>query len=231
MLKKIFLALVIFSLAIINICFTVLSNINVDESRLISQEKLDAFRKDKAFNYDVDPEPQNNWLDDLLRFLNDLLFSESTSVFWKYFPYLILAIGVVIFIKNILKAKLGGVIQAKSKAGYGIEHFVEHENINTIDFDAEIELAIEHKFYRKAVRLHYLKNLKALSEKQLIDWKLHKTNLDYKRELMSSPLAKPFASITNAFEKYWYGKTEVDAINYEAIRTDFLNFNQAINTL
>lgn len=102
------------------------------------------------------------------------------------------------------------------------------EDINGIDFDAEIEKAVAQHNFRLAVRLLYLKCLKQLSDKSLIQWQIDKTNSAYIAELTSPQQKKIFGLLTRQFEYVWYGNF---AINKQAFTDIDLLFQEFKNQL
>ena len=77
-----------------------------------------------------------------------------------------------------LKSNVRGIFygkQGESKTKFKI---VE-EDINKMDFEKRINDAVNNRDYRLAVRLYYLKMLKLLSDKKIIDWQINKTNSAY----------------------------------------------------
>ena len=82
--------------------------------------------------------------------------------------------------------------------------------------------------YRLAVRFYYLLVLQKLSQKDIIDWQVQKTNADYVYEIKSEKLRKEFTKLTRIYDFIWYG-------NFDVNETDFLKaekeFKQITATL
>jgi hypothetical protein len=95
-------------------------------------------------------------------------------------------------------------------------------------FDQLIRDAIEKGNYRYAIRLHYLRTLKDLSDRSLIAWKPEKTNLQYIQEMSRHPDAAAFEQLTDIFDWVWYGEFEVDAQNYTALLAPFDQFHHKL---
>lgn len=55
-----------------------------------------------------------------------------------------------------------------------------------------IEEAIANRNYRFALRLNYLRSLKILSDKEIINWKIDKTNHEFIGEIKHSNLKSTF---------------------------------------
>ncbi len=105
----------------------------------------------------------------------------------------------------------------------GDESFNE-DHIDHIKFESELDKAIRMGNYRLAVRIMYLEALKKLNDKQLIDWKINKTNWDYVRELNQPHLKGDFKQITNSFDYVWYGNFPVDESIFKLMQEKLVNF-------
>ena len=78
------------------------------------------------------------------------------------------------------------------------------DTIYGIDFDAIISQALGREDYREAIRMIYLRTLKALSDSQQIDWQPFKTPSQYVREFD----AAAFRALTSHFLRVRYGYFE-----------------------
>lgn len=90
------------------------------------------------------------------------------------------------------------------------------DTIYGIDFDTAIISAVGHEDYREAVRLVYLKTLKALTDARLIDWQPYKTPSQYVRELSSCPVGSDTATANSAFRTLTAHFLRVRYGNYQA---------------
>ncbi len=104
----------------------------------------------------------------------------------------------------------------------------EQDNIHSIDFNAAINDAIMQQHYRDAVRLMYLRNLKALSDRNLISFTLNKTNFDYSRELKNTSWAKGFTDTTMVYEYAWYGEFPIEKETFELLYDIFTAYEKTI---
>lgn len=76
------------------------------------------------------------------------------------------------------------------------------DTIYGVDFDCTISQALGREDYREAIRMVYLRTLKALSDSQQIDWQPFKTPSQYVRELSDSAA---FRMLTVHFLRVRYG--------------------------
>ncbi|MEO6632642.1 MAG: DUF4129 domain-containing protein [Mucilaginibacter sp.] len=102
------------------------------------------------------------------------------------------------------------------------------EDIHGIDFDAEIEKAVAQHNFRLAVRLLYLKCLKQLSDKSLIQWQIDKTNSAYIAELASPQQKQIFGLLTRQFEYVWYGNFAINKQAFTDIDLLFQDFKKQL---
>jgi hypothetical protein len=99
------------------------------------------------------------------------------------------------------------------------------EDIFSIKYTREIEKAAANQNYRLAIRLLFLRLLKDLSDRNIIQYKPDRTNLDYLIQLSSTKYYNDFFRLTRNYEYSWYGKFEVNREGYARIKADFEKFN------
>lgn len=198
------------------------------ELRTIDEQAVNNYSKQKEFIYD-DVAPANmSWWTKFWRWfwrmIGQLLNGEISGGIIKYVLIALLVVGVVYAIIKIIGLDLK-LLTGKSKR-VEIPYEESLENIHEIDFDAQLEQAIENGNYRLAVRLLYLRTLKNLTDKNLIDWRPEKTNQAYVGELVNENYKNEFTSLTNQFEYIWYGEFFIDKNIFEPINESFHGFNQ-----
>lgn len=194
--------------------------------RYPSRAKVEKYKNDRQYRYDRNATPPQSPLarlwDWLLRRFLTVLESSAYRNFWQY---VLLAIVVAAAVRLIVKViALNGILgkPAPTKISYN----TQTENIHEIDFTGDIQRAIDLKDYRLAVRLLYLRTLKDLTDRNLIDWQPNKTNRSYLREIIGKPeLHAPFNSLTQQFEYIWYGDFPVNEGSFELIKHDFNGFS------
>jgi hypothetical protein len=103
------------------------------------------------------------------------------------------------------------------------------QSLNTIDLSSQIEKSIQEKNYRLAVRYYYLWVMKVLSEAQLIEFNIDKTNQDYTRELsrkntFSRERLSLFIQCTHYYEYLWFGNFLVSEPAFLSIEKTFKDF-------
>lgn len=200
-------------------------------ARIPTQRKLDEAKKNTDYQYGQDIQIGETWWDRLQRkfwqwvasFFGDPRYGEIR----RWLAILFLAGMAVFIILKLLGVNIVG-LTGKKGSTLDIPYEAFGENIHAINYQEAIENAISQKNYRLAVRLYYLKTLKELTDKGMIEWKVNKTNRTYLVELNKANLKPAFEQITQQFEYAWYGDFPIDEPRFTIIREDFLNFGKTI---
>lgn len=131
-------------------------------------------------------------------------------------------IGFVIYmIVRIIINKEGGWIFGKSSNTIKVSELVE-ENIHTTDFNLLIQKAKNENEYRTSIRYYYLWFLKSLSDKQIIEWDIEKTNSDYYYEIKNETTKSEFQFLSYIYEYCWYGEFTLTQTDFEKAEKSFL---------
>jgi hypothetical protein len=136
---------------------------------------------------------------------------------------------IVVLVFFLLKLFSGNGIsnnKIKNTTDFNIEKL--EENIQDTDFNVLLEKALMQKEYRLAIRIYYLIIIKELSAQQLINWKKDKTNNEYIRELSKTPFYKEFRLTTIAFERVWYGESQLLEEDYNRLSPMFKKMHDQI---
>ena len=194
---------------------------------------MDKYKTDRAFDYKEVPEGESifskimGWFE---KYLHVPKSRYAQNFLTTYMWYILFGVCLVFAIYMISKNEIKGLFGRKSKSA-AIKISTIEEDINTLDFAKLIDEAISKRQYRYALRLFYLKALKDLSERQMIDWKLDKTNRDYLFELSSTKHYKPFEALTDMFNRIWYGDFPVDETYFNFARNEFSLFQQQLQSV
>ena len=108
------------------------------------------------------------------------------------------------------------------------EEETETEDIFAINYQKEIDKAEANGNFRLAIRLMFLRLLKDMAVKNIIEYKQGRTNLDYLIQLHPTGYYNNFFRITRNYEYSWYGKFEVGEETYRVIRNDFTQFDRQL---
>jgi hypothetical protein len=116
----------------------------------------------------------------------------------------------------------------RSKTLKGEEWDTELEDIFSINYNKEIEKAVNAGNYRLAVRLMFLRTLRNLSDKNIIQYKQDRTNFDYLMQLSNTIWYKPFLWLARNYEYVWYGKFNIDEKQFDIIKDEFNNLQRQL---
>ncbi len=212
----------------------------VIDSSKVSKKEFSSIISEKyngdEFNYNETVGQSQNYLLRAIKWffqkLGDIFGIDVDPGFYKIVEILIytilIAIALYIIIRLFVGTKAASFFTKKSKELAPITF--EEEHIEKINLDDLIANALQQNDYRLAIRYMYLKTLKDLSVKNLIDWDFEKTNIDYYNELKSPALQQNFKTVSYLYEHIWYGEFNVDAISYNSAKIEFDNLKKTINS-
>lgn len=95
------------------------------------------------------------------------------------------------------------------------------DNIFEIDFEAAIDRTIKNRDYRLATRLLFLRLIKTMANKNVIDYSPDKTNFDYLFALSGTKAYNDFAQAVRAFEYVWYGEFALTENQFSTVKQQF----------
>lgn len=131
-------------------------------------------------------------------------------------------IGFVIYlIVKVIINKEGQWVFGKNKKKITISEMVA-ENIHTIDFKEIVKKSKQDKDYRLTIRYYYLWLLKSLSDKEIIEWDIEKTNSDYLYEIKSEKLKDNFKYLSYIYDYSWYGEFDINENDFSKAEVAFL---------
>lgn len=191
------------------------------ELRQVPGRIVDSLKKDDAFWY------ADHVFEKKQKETKDFKVSKPSG---QWLNLTILMIVVVIFLGILLWYLFQNNIIRRNRtilSGQKEKDAVE-ENIFEINYQREIEKAITAGDYRFAIRLMFLRLLKDLSLKKIIQYKQERTNFDYLSQLYSTAYYNHFFRLTRNYEYTWYGKFEVSSEAFAGIKNDFENFDHKL---
>lgn len=198
--------------------------------RVPSGGALGGYRTDRSFIYDDKPEPLDTgspigkWLREQLQ---RLFRTKALGFVFQNMNYVIMALAALVVILVIRKLSLSGLVYRKDKtyASFVLNNAQEEMNI---DPNLMISEAVKNKDYRAAVRYYYIKSIRQLAGKDLINFQTNKTNSQYIKELREPEIKKTFQKLTLLFEKTCYGGRTLEETHFEEARNLFETFNKAV---
>lgn len=171
------------------------------------------------------------WLSDFFKNLfdinSDARASDITDILLKIF-YVVIFILVVFFIVKAIINKEGKWVFGKSSDKSIIPVTDIENNIYEADFKSLITSAENSNNYRLAVRYYYLWLLRSLSQAEIIEYDVEKTNSDYHYEITSDDLKKEFSYTSYLYNYIWYGEFDIDQSQFNKAKTAFTQFLNSI---
>lgn len=213
--------------------------IPVDENSVLQERRIYENLKEKypgeEFNYDTNTGESKNLL---ARFLKWLFQGIGDAVgidipynvlqIMEYIIYGLMGLLVIyLLIRIFINEKFNSIFSKKAKAIIDID--LSEQHIEVIDLDALMNAALKNKDYRLAVRYQYLKILKLLSQKEIIEWHFDKTNVDYEQEISGSKLKNDFKKVSYLYEYIWYGEQIINETDYTNASFRFTQLNNSIS--
>lgn len=212
--------------------------IPVDENQVLSARSFEGDLSDKYTGDEFDYSSQAGQAQNLFkRFLRWFFgwIDESFGInippytleIIEYLIYILMG-GLIIylFVRFLSGEKLSAIFTKQATSILDIN--LSEEHIENVDLDALIKSALEEKDYRLAVRYHYLRILKLLSQKGIIDWHFEKTNSDYQYEIEAQGIKSGFRDVSYLYDHIWYGEQEIDGLKYEAVSARFASLKNSI---
>ena len=193
---------------------------------------MDSYKNQSAFKY-RDDGPAENGLMYLISYYIRHFFSKlfssrvGTTSIYTLLLYALMIFGVIMLIFQFFKLSPQGLFSRSSPA-ITVDS-IDGDNIHEINFDKLIQQSADQHNYRLAVRFWYLKMLKIMSDAQLINWQISKTNYDYYYELKQQAQRNEFLSLTRTFENSWYGNHSLSEERYQEATDSFRLFFTTIN--
>jgi len=194
-----------------------------------NQKHLNKYKDQKDFNYSQKKKNQSFftkfylWFKRMIMlFLNWLFGVEKAtgliSTFFRALPYFILLLCLFVITKFFVKINMDSLTKKSiAKKGdvivFDDEKLMKSENLNDL-----LTQAIADNNFRLAIRYEYLKILKHLTDLNLIDWQLQKTNEDYYSEISQVVLKPLFKQSTLLYNYVWYGNFSINRNHYIKIK-------------
>ena len=194
------------------------------EIRTPSNESIETYQNDKAFNYESDPKESKSWMMLLLLWILGIfgkVFGNTYGVMsLKFLLILLFLIALALLINALFKGKMGSAFTGQS-ASRKLNIDLSNEHINSVDLDSLMTQAIKDKDFRLAARYLYLKALQSLNEANLIVWGVDKTNLEYLNEIEHHPGREAFSKLTLIHDYTEYGDFEIDNSGFNNMKKHY----------
>ena len=156
-------------------------------------------------------------------FFRALASSTGQFILWSIIIGFMVVVIVMYALDNNIK-----MFSRKAKKLATDEEELTYKNIFDIDYNTEIQNAVNSNNFNVAARLGYLQLLALLSKKKLIDYGIEKTNFDYQFQLMNTKYYKNFMQSAHNYEYAWYAGYIVSANQYNQIVQHYKNLEQQL---
>lgn len=198
------------------------------EVREPAAKKQKELLNNSDYKYDrIGPAPKTLWerfKEWVWRKADELFNSKGGSLGFRILEYVLITTAIVLIVVLLLKNNARALFYGKSTT-IPIDFKELEEDLHKINFNELITTALSEKDFRRVIRLHFLKLLKELTDKNLILWKIDKTNNDYSIELSNSKYNKHFKELAVSYEYIWYGNFQLDETNFKTIIEKFKRFD------
>lgn len=171
------------------------------------------------------------WLNDLFRDLfnikNQGQASKATDFALKTAGVIIILL-VIYFIFRAVMNKEGAWVFGKSSDKNIIPVTDIENNIHVTDFKKLIAKAEKENNFRLAIRYYYLWLLKLLTQAEIIEYDVEKTNSDYQNEITQENIKKEFAYTSYLYNYIWYGEFNVNQTEFDKAKHAFTKFLKSV---
>lgn len=173
------------------------------------------------------------WLSDIFKNLfaieSDVKASNVTGIIIKIAVVVIIILVIFFIVKAIINNE-GKWVFGKSSDKSIIPVTDIESNIYKADFKSLIATAEKENNYRIAIRYYYLWLLRHLSEAEIIEYDVEKTNSDYHYEISSEALKKEFSYTSYLYNYIWYGEFDIDNTQFNKAKTAFTQLFKSLKS-
>ena len=190
--------------------------------RIPSKNEIEKLMNDERFDYKKTKKQKLTWWDYFKIYIGRYI-GKATENVMGYVAIFIIVFALISLLIKILGIRIFGRSAVNSS---GVNIGVE--DVNVMNFSALIQEALANNNYRLCIRFMYLKNLKALSDRNIINWNGNKTNYSYLCEINDGNLRNHFLNLTILFDYVWYGNMKLDNESFTEAYEQLDNFNKLI---
>lgn len=196
------------------------------QTRSFSESELQELKNDSDLEYKQPPTVAESLWSRFWRYLGELissLFEGAVYTNWgQLITYLLAIVAFIAIILLILRIDAFKVLYSRESAA--VQYSVLDENIHEMDFEKELQLAIDQRDYRRGVRLLFLNALKILSDRNYIVWEQGKTNHEYVSEVKEETLRNWLHQLSFYFDYAWYGNFIISREVFEKVNAIFTDW-------
>jgi hypothetical protein len=200
--------------------------------RVPDKDKIEEYKKDSRFDYvrNKQQAAKISWWDklwyDISEFIGNVFSAVASSGALSFVVIMVCILLVCLLLMKLIGVDYRTVLGKKKIDTPAIDIYTE--NVHEMNFDVLISNALQNKDYRLAIRFIYLKNLKLLSDKEIITWNANKTNYSYQYEINNNNLRTKFLETTLIFDYVWYGEFPVEEAGFSELSSYLNDFSNMI---
>lgn len=184
----------------------------------------------KEFIYELKTPEKNIWdrflewlsrmIQNIFNFSNNKMAMDTTVTILKILAVLLIGFVVYKIIKALLNKEGQWIFGKNTQKKIASDDPIERQ-LQTTNFESLIKKTLAAGQDRLTLRYYYLWLLKRLSEKQIIEWDLEKTNSDYLYEIKNEAQKVNFAYLSYLYNYSWYGAFEMDDETFQKAKLSF----------
>ncbi len=95
------------------------------------------------------------------------------------------------------------------------------KNLQAVNFEKLIAQSIKNGQNRLSIRYYYLWLLKIMSQREIIEWDIEKTNSDYVYEIKDELFKQEFSYLSYLYNYIWYGEFDLEMDTFEKAKIAF----------
>ena len=156
----------------------------------------------------------------LFNFGNNETTNKAIDYILKIIAFLVIIFVIYLIVKSILN-KDGQWIFGRNSDRNVINYEDVEKNLQAVDFQKLIEKTLKNGQTRLSIRYYYLWLLKIMSQREIINWDIEKTNSDYLYEIKDDQLKQEFSYLSYLYNYIWYGEFELDNNTFEKAKIAF----------
>ncbi len=169
----------------------------------------------------------NDWFRDIFKLKSQGQSSNITDIAIKVAGVIIFILVIYFIFKAVMNDE-GSWVFGKSSDKNIIPVKDIEANIQATDFKSLIATAENENNYRLAIRYYYLWLLKGLTNSEIIEYDVEKTNSDYQNEIVIDDIKNKFSYTSYLYNYIWYGEFDVDESQFNKAKNAFITFLKEI---
>ncbi|MEO5968114.1 MAG: hypothetical protein ABIP68_02540 [Ferruginibacter sp.] len=120
-----------------------------------------------------------------------------------------------------------GIFKKQIVNKYPVNEDEDNELLDFVDYNEKIKMFVADNQFRNAIKYYFLQTLFILSERELINKNLGKTNNEYLNELPEQ-LKVNFSVLVKQYNYVWYGNKNIDEETFSAFVNNFITFQNSL---